>query len=156
MVFTAGFSSAIYPLLVFFTSYLPFSAANVSHTAGGSAVSPRSRAGQSIARTLPRARALTRHPAAPKAQTSIFNCYMGESDVSFSFYLIVMCIIITLGQEFSALLMVCMEKINHLAINCQRSNCSFAPSKFFGAFPYNYDSPTVTVSSLCCRFRRHF
>ena len=80
---------------------------------------PRSRAGHSVARTLPRARALTRHPAASKAKTSIFNCYMGESDVSFSFYHIVMCIIITLGQEFNVLLMVCMEKINHLATNCQ-------------------------------------
>lgn len=35
LVFTAGFSSPIHPCLVFFTSHLPFSAANVSHTAGG-------------------------------------------------------------------------------------------------------------------------
>lgn len=30
----AGFSSPIHPRLIFFTSHLPFSAANMSHTAG--------------------------------------------------------------------------------------------------------------------------
>lgn len=35
LVFTAGFSSAIHPRLIFFTSHLPFSAINVLNTAGG-------------------------------------------------------------------------------------------------------------------------
>lgn len=44
-----------------------------------------------------------------EAKTSLFNCYMAESDVSFSFYHVVMCIIITLGHEFSALLVACTQ-----------------------------------------------
>lgn len=46
-----------------------------------------------------------------EAKTSFFNCYMGESDVSFSLYHVVMCIIINLGHEFSVLLMACKEKL---------------------------------------------
>lgn len=49
-------------------------------------------------------------PAKLKQKQAFFNCYMGESDVSFSFKHAVLCIIVTLGHEFSALLMACMEK----------------------------------------------
>ncbi len=112
-VFMAGFSSPIRLCLIFFTSHLPFSAANVSHTAGGKWHNCWRRAGQSLTHTLRlrmHAHALTRSPAKLQAKTSFFNCYMGESDVSFSFYHTVMSIIITVGHKFTALLMACMEK----------------------------------------------
>lgn len=71
LVFMASFGSPIHPCLIFFTSHLPFSAANVWHAAGGSNTPARNGAGQPIART-------------PKQKQAAFNCYMLESAISFS------------------------------------------------------------------------
>ncbi len=111
-VFMAGFSSPIHPCLIFFTSHLPFSAANVSYTAGGNYTSAHRGDGQSITCTRLQVCVcmLTHRPTKLKQKQAFLNCYMGESDVSFSFYHIVMCIIITLGHKFNALLMAFKEK----------------------------------------------
>lgn len=132
LLFTAGFSSPIHPCLIFFTSHLPFSAATVSHTAGGNYTTAHRGAGQSITRTRLRMRAcaLARCPTTLKQKQAFFNCYMGESDVSFSFYHIVMCIIITLGRKFNALLMACMEKNKSINHKLQWSNCCLLLESF--------------------------
>lgn len=50
------------------------------------------------------------HAPSRRKNKLFFNCYMGGSDGPFSFYHTVMCIMITLGRKFNALLMACMEK----------------------------------------------